>query len=161
MKENMHLNADTYEDLRSKISLRQQEAHLAGRPAWNITKVYLNLLWGAVLPRYALDITSKMASKTGEYVAVLERERPGIGDDPIALDTLEDRYMIKPRDGGCRSKEPEEPLPVVYQYYMRRDDCPSIDCSINKCICWHDQGTGPMPGIVPNNKPGIYWREKI
>ncbi|QHS36084.1 hypothetical protein GWQ43_08435 [Alcaligenes faecalis] len=33
----------------------------------------------------------------------------------------------------------------VAQYYYKVTGCPAVEASDEKCICWHDKGTGPHP----------------
>lgn len=33
------------------------------------------------------------------------------------------------------------------QYYYKMNDCKALHATDAECICWHDEGTGPFPGI--------------
>ena len=42
------------------------------------------------------------------------------------------------------------------QYYYRMDNCPASEPTDENCICWHDEGAGP---IVPLDPVLCGWRE--
>lgn len=42
------------------------------------------------------------------------------------------------------------------QYYYRDNKCEAYNASKGTCICWHDEGTGPLP----EGRPGLAWRNK-
>lgn len=45
----------------------------------------------------------------------------------------------------------------VRQYYFRTNQCSAPSAWDRDCICWHDEGSGPLAGITPENST---WREK-
>jgi hypothetical protein len=48
---------------------------------------------------------------------------------------------------------------VKYQYYYKTNDCKALHATDAECICWHDEGTGPFPGL----RIGVHtchWRDK-
>ena len=49
-----------------------------------------------------------------------------------------------------------------WQYYYGVNKCPARSSADRNCICWHDEGTGPMPGARHGNHNEIElrWREK-
>jgi hypothetical protein len=46
---------------------------------------------------------------------------------------------------------------MTRQYYYKVNDCKATDARDPDCICWHDEGTGPLS--TGNFKP-IEWRDK-
>lgn len=50
---------------------------------------------------------------------------------------------------------------VTKQYYWQTTECQATSQQEKCCICWYDQGTGPM-GELSQKSPNLFtWREKI
>lgn len=45
-------------------------------------------------------------------------------------------------------------LPVILQYYYKVDGCKATRADDPACICWHDEGTGPLASEI-HQRP--YW----
>lgn len=82
------------------------------------------------------------------YGAAMGWIAPG-SDEDIARQALK-------RIDDFREK-PEEPAKPVRQYFYRINECTAADSRGPDCICWHDEGTGPMPYGYSENTT---WREK-
>lgn len=48
---------------------------------------------------------------------------------------------------------------MTRQYFYKVNGCPSENSSSPDCICWHDNGTGPMLSLPPAYGP-TDWRDK-
>jgi hypothetical protein len=50
---------------------------------------------------------------------------------------------------------------MTRQYFYKVDSCKALIAEDQNCICWHDEGTGPLPEHTrsPDNRCGS-WREK-
>lgn len=48
---------------------------------------------------------------------------------------------------------------MMKQYYFQDIDCEATHIYAPNCICWHDQGTGPLPKIGPEDDD-YTWRIK-
>lgn len=44
------------------------------------------------------------------------------------------------------------------QYYYRMTECRAMNTRASECICWHDEGTGPVP-IEREDYPKLQWRD--
>lgn len=44
------------------------------------------------------------------------------------------------------------------QYYYRVTGCPAQSSTDPNCICWHDEGAGPLEST--DNAPNMSWRKK-
>jgi hypothetical protein len=50
---------------------------------------------------------------------------------------------------------------VEYQYYWKNDNCIAKNGYDKECICWNDEGTGPMPNEMhDSSKSLVQWRIK-
>lgn len=59
--------------------------------------------------------------------------------------------------------QPNRPMNApVWQYFYRNDGCKALDSNDRDCLCWHDEGAGPMPEKLRADSPdnATYWRVK-
>jgi len=145
MKESLYLTADTYPALAAKVSDTQEEAHIAGRPHWLVTEVSRRYLVD-MCPRYKLSLSASQVMCSGDvWCCTMERDRPGIGEDPGALGCLDDRLLCEKEDVPGEVNVVDQLLNFMMerQYYTLVDECTG-DVDLWGCF-WHDEGTGPYP----------------
>lgn len=58
------------------------------------------------------------------------------------------------------------PAPKVRQYYYQMTGCTAHKSTDEECICWHDEGTGPLGNAELNvafglNSTKLNWRDKL
>jgi len=156
MKESLYLTADTYPALAAKVSDVQEEAHIAGRPHWLVTEVSRKYLVD-MCPRYKLNLSETKVISSGDvWCCTMERDRPGIEEDPGALGCSDDRLLCEKEDVPGEVKVADQ-LNVVdqllnfmmeRQYYTTVDEGTG-DVDLWGCF-WHDEGTGPYPNARYN-----------
>lgn len=44
-------------------------------------------------------------------------------------------------------------MSALSQYYYKRNNCPAPDSRDPRCICWHNEGTGPFSDAAPGQDP--------
>lgn len=74
---------------------------------------------------------------------------------PLALSSLpsgESDPSVTPDLGGADTRDPAQ---VSRQYYYRVNECNAVGPKSPDCICWHDEGTGPLADGTATN-----WRDK-
>lgn len=71
----------------------------------------------------------------------------------LALDPVD---IIEASTTSFFSKLKESPQ--VLQYYYAMDDCNGDNKDDPKCICWHDQGTGPFSEARRGADVDLLWR---
>jgi len=146
MKESLYLTADTYPKLAVKVSDVQEEAHIAGKPHWLVTEVSRKYLVD-MCPRYKLNLSETKVISAGDvWCCTMERDRPGIEEDPAVLGCLNDRLLCEKEDVPGEVNVVDQLLNFMMerQYYTTVDECPAEGRTAD-CICWHDEGTGPYP----------------
>lgn len=85
---------------------------------------------------------------------VAQRLERNLRDTQAKLDALMLEHCPKEMTQEKREEE-------TFQYYYSMGDCPAISAESERCVCWHDEGTGPNVGAKHNGLPLMYkWRVK-
>ena len=66
-------------------------------------------------------------------------------------------YSDGPEFSGWQTRVGPEQQESTRQYFYKVTDCPTLDSKSPDCICWHDEGTGP---IAQNPEWVKSWRAK-
>ena len=118
-----------------------------------------------------LDAIMEQSTVRAERILRLEDELAKLreGQEPVAVMHSDGSVMSKADcgivfDACCRTQTPlyAAPQPAALkpatkrQYYYRMDNCPASEPTDENCICWHDEGAGP---IVPLDPVLCGWRE--
>lgn len=94
-------------------------------------------------------------SGENQRAASLLKQFLGNGGDRTTIPTEYVCVVI----GLLEANKQQEAEPGSWQYFHFDRACPSASAKNSNCICWHDEGTGPMENEKHSVSSTVEWRE--